>query len=675
MTHLTDGVNKIINFFSNIADGLTESRINGLIMTSKKRKSKQAADQALDVSMPDVSRKRLDECPTSGSADCQSATVKTGSDSQSLNSSAFPCTSCHKTFATEVDLKAHLMRHMTQHPFVCLACGKGFKYEHSLNFHIKSYHNNNNNNSNNNNDINCKNVLENEIKPQNSHKSADSSSKRSESDRLNGESHEDNDEETDIEDEHTDDESGINDENHNKSHCLEMGAPPVNVGARSIQIKSEKLLITMLEGIHPVTEQSYTLYKCCLCGFAFPSLEPIIVHLQTSHLNTNKEFTCDKCGANFKWRSELTLHEQLHKAMDQNDRSSAHLSVPSFMQPNLVLMSKELGHHFETNNNSVSDRFPNCDEKPIQSHYRSHKKSYLQSKSVKIKAEPQQHSFDLNAESGSNAVQMSQKFPSAIGDIVETSPGQFKCRFCDKTFDRIFSVHRHERVHTGFKPCICKTCGRGFSEKRNLRHHIIRFHSDGSGRELLKRNRKDKNANNEANKRKVASNLKKTALKILNGSDVTDGTGNNANNYKDKHSEHTDPDSEKADIAREVKEEVELSNDELKESEKKCEEPIDNCITDESGVVADPNVDISSSKRRRKGKPSKKIIVTEEDFSPEESSSLSNGENEDTDLKGENNDSDSGKEESQVNCDINPNDFLETKLRCHGAFFSSYNPR
>lgn len=76
-----------------------------------------------------------------------------------------------------------------------------------------------------------------------------------------------------------------------------------------------------------------------------------------------------------------------------------------------------------------------------------------------------------------------------MGEIEEIAPGQFKCRYCEKTFDRIFSVHRHERVHTGFKPCVCKACGRGFSEKRNLRHHIIRFHSDGTGRELLKRNR------------------------------------------------------------------------------------------------------------------------------------------------------------------------------------------
>ena len=312
------------------------------------------------------------------------------------------------------------------------------------------------------------------------------------------------------------------------------------------------------------------------------------------------------------------------------------------------------------NNNIISDGLSNCDEKPIQSHYRSHKKSYLQTKSMKIKAEPQHHSFDIKAEGVPNALQMSQKYPTAIGDIVETSPGQFKCRFCDKTFDRIFSVHRHERVHTGFKPCICKTCGRGFSEKRNLRHHIIRFHSDGSGRELLKRNRKDKNANSETNKRKVASNLKKAALKILNGSE-----GNEV--FNDKEVENK----------CQVKE-IKISSDNQKEEDTSNEEPAKNYKDETSTVAESTNVveNRSSSNRRRKGKPSKKIIIQEEDeeFTPEESSSLSNAENGETDFRQENSDSDSAKEES-MNPDINPNDFLETKLRCHGAFFSSYNPR
>lgn len=117
--------------------------------------------------------------------------------------------------------------------------------------------------------------------------------------------------------------------------------------------------------------------------------------------------------------------------------------------------------------------------------------------------------------------------PSPMGEIEETAPGQFKCRYCDKTFDRIFSVHRHERVHTGYKPCICKVCGRGFSEKRNLRHHIIRFHSDGSGRELLKRARKDKT---------LAATTKQLAAAVLNNSVLTGLSSNHSSPQRKEES-------------------------------------------------------------------------------------------------------------------------------------------
>lgn len=55
------------------------------------------------------------------------------------NGKSFPCPECHKTFATEVDLKMHLLRHVMQHPYSCSTCGKGFKYEHTLAFHEKQH--------------------------------------------------------------------------------------------------------------------------------------------------------------------------------------------------------------------------------------------------------------------------------------------------------------------------------------------------------------------------------------------------------------------------------------------------------------------------------------------------------------------------------------------------------
>ncbi|CAH1773102.1 unnamed protein product [Owenia fusiformis] len=56
----------------------------------------------------------------------------------------------------------------------------------------------------------------------------------------------------------------------------------------------------------------------------------------------------------------------------------------------------------------------------------------------------------------------------------------YACQYCNKCFDRLFSLQRHERVHTGVKPCFCKACGKGFSEPRNLRQHIMRFHREQS---------------------------------------------------------------------------------------------------------------------------------------------------------------------------------------------------
>src|SRR5699024_10508996 len=68
------------------------------------------------------------------------------------------------------------------------------------------------------------------------------------------------------------------DENHNASASLTsssgkftselsyfFGKPPTNLPSDSpIQIRSEKLLVSVLEAVNVATDQSLTLYKCCL---------------------------------------------------------------------------------------------------------------------------------------------------------------------------------------------------------------------------------------------------------------------------------------------------------------------------------------------------------------------------------------------------------------------------
>lgn len=59
--------------------------------------------------------------------------------------------------------------------------------------------------------------------------------------------------------------------------------------------------------------------------------------------------------------------------------------------------------------------------------------------------------------------------------------GNYVCRYCNKIFFRLFSLQKHEQVHMGLKACFCKECGKGFSDPRNLRHHVMRYHGVGAG--------------------------------------------------------------------------------------------------------------------------------------------------------------------------------------------------
>lgn len=234
---------------------------------------------------------------------------------------------------------------------------------------------------------------------------------------------------------------------------------------------------------------------------------------------------------------------------------------------------------------------------------------------------------------------------TTVGEIEEIAPGQFKCRYCDKTFDRIFSVHRHERVHTGFKPCVCKACGRGFSEKRNLRHHIIRFHSDGSGRELLKRNRnKSSNAANNstttttttAQQQQIANTKQQmkqlsAAASFLNGNhniSISSSNNNNSNSqvsppHQHQHQHHHLNSSSQNRSPIQTVEANQLNSSLLNNSHLSStssqitatinrlqnikNEPIDTTGLNVLGAAAAVITVSSSSSRRRKSKPSKKI--------------------------------------------------------------------
>ena len=54
--------------------------------------------------------------------------------------------------------------------------------------------------------------------------------------------------------------------------------------------------------------------------------------------------------------------------------------------------------------------------------------------------------------------------------------GRLSCGYCYKQFHQRVDLKRHERIHTGEKPYICKTCNKRFRQKPHLLGHYMRIH-------------------------------------------------------------------------------------------------------------------------------------------------------------------------------------------------------
>jgi uncharacterized Zn-finger protein len=53
---------------------------------------------------------------------------------------------------------------------------------------------------------------------------------------------------------------------------------------------------------------------------------------------------------------------------------------------------------------------------------------------------------------------------------------QFRCEICNKGFIKINYLIKHKNTHTGEKFHQCPVCGKRFSQKGNMKIHLIKVH-------------------------------------------------------------------------------------------------------------------------------------------------------------------------------------------------------
>ena len=75
----------------------------------------------------------------------------------------------------------------------------------------------------------------------------------------------------------------------------------------------------------------------------------------------------------------------------------------------------------------------------------------------------------LNANNATNVL-INEEFISAI-KMIHIGEKLFKCKQCDKCFNRRDNLKHHEKIHTGEKPFKCKQCDKCFNRRENFKHH------------------------------------------------------------------------------------------------------------------------------------------------------------------------------------------------------------
>merc|ERR1712096_204021 len=68
---------------------------------------------------------------------------------------------------------------------------------------------------------------------------------------------------------------------------------------------------------------------------------------------------------------------------------------------------------------------------------------------------------------------------SLLKSHVKRSHGNpVQCAVCGKGFSDKFNLKKHSALHTGIKPHTCHHCGKSFSQKCHLKRHINNVHEN-----------------------------------------------------------------------------------------------------------------------------------------------------------------------------------------------------
>jgi len=181
---------------------------------------------------------------------------------------------------------------------------------------------------------------------------------------------------------------------------------------------------------HPSQTGKPLSHKCITCGKLFPYRSALLLHLP-SH-TADKLFTCDKCGATFRYKQSLYAHKRcIHP--DSLQELTDDDGVKNINQCEIC------GKTFPYKNS-------------LRVHVNSHTRANT-------------YACDVCGKSFSTRDHLKYHCKIHTGDR------SYTCDVCGKAFIKSWDLKQHQRTHTGERPYKCEVCEKAFTQRSTLTIH------------------------------------------------------------------------------------------------------------------------------------------------------------------------------------------------------------